>query len=441
MRRLLHTSPGWWDLPELRQIGSPLEHNGAVAESQIRAADAIGADRCWFGVNGATGLLQTALLAMTTPGDAVLMPRNCHKSLIQTCVLGDLTPVLFDLPYKHDRGHADALTASWLQTVLKSITEATPTITAAVLVHPTYQGYASQPDELINLLHQQGWAVLVDEAHGSHFATDVDPNLPKSSLRSGADLVVHSLHKSATGLTQTAVLWHQGNRIDPAWIERSLGWLQTTSPSALLLASCECALQEWFSQTGRNQLRRRLVQARALQNQLRDDGLPILSTDDPLKLVLHTGTIGVTGLNADSWMLQHGVAAELPEPATLTFCLGYGTRRGLRRRFKKQWDAMKAKLGQEQPLPLIPSPPIPKLSWPSEKLSNAWRCRSELVRFDHAEGRIAAELVCPYPPGIPLVVPGEKLDLKRIQWMQYQKQLWGEQIQSQFKVMPIEVTN
>jgi lysine decarboxylase/arginine decarboxylase len=96
-KRLLRQRAGVWDLPELAEIGGPLEPEGAVGESQRESAAAMGADRCWYGVNGATGLLQAALLAIAQPGDAVLMPRNVHRSLIQACVLGDIKPLLKSL--------------------------------------------------------------------------------------------------------------------------------------------------------------------------------------------------------------------------------------------------------------------------------------------------------------------------------------------------------
>ena len=187
-----------------------------------------------------------------------------------------------------------------------------------MLVHPTYQGYASDPKPLIGLLQQQGWPVLVDEAHGSHFAAGVDPALPPSALEGGADLVVHSLQKSAAGLAQTAVLWMQGDRVDPDAVERSLGWLQTTSPSALLLASCEAALEQWQQPDGRRRLQCRLVEGRKLAEDLRKDGLPLLASQDPLRLVLHTGAAGISGLEADQWLLKRGLAAELPEPVSYT---------------------------------------------------------------------------------------------------------------------------
>ena len=105
IRRLLRNKPVLWDLPELPEIGSPTCILGAVSKSQCEAAEAFGAKKCWYGVNGATGLLQSAVLAIAKPQQAILMPRNVHRSIIQACILGDISPVFFDLPFLEDRGH------------------------------------------------------------------------------------------------------------------------------------------------------------------------------------------------------------------------------------------------------------------------------------------------------------------------------------------------
>ena len=115
IKTLLRLRPGIWDLPELFEIGGPLISEGAIAESQKSSAYEVGVDRCWYGVNGATGLLQSSLLALARPGQAVLMPRNIHKSCIQACLFGGLTPLLFDVPYLTDRGHASIFDRKWLQ--------------------------------------------------------------------------------------------------------------------------------------------------------------------------------------------------------------------------------------------------------------------------------------------------------------------------------------
>ena len=435
MRRLLQRPAGLWDLPELPALGGPLENDGAVADSQRAAADAMGVNRCWYGVNGATGLLQAALLGISRPGEAVLMPRNAHRCLIQACLLGQLTPLLFDLPYQPDRGHPAPADGPWLESVLAALPAKHPPISAAVLVHPTYQGYGLDPAPLIRSLQQRGWPVLVDEAHGSHFAADVDPELPPSALQGGADLVVHSLQKSATGLAQTAVLWQQGERVDTDALQRSLGWLQTTSPSALLLASCEAALHHWRSSAGRRQLRQRLVQARTLRDQLRRDGLPLLTTDDPLRLVLHSGRAGISGLDADDWLLPRGLVAELPEPATLTFCLGLTDQRGLRRTLRRAWKQLLNAHPDRAPQPPLLPPPLPLVAQPEVPLAEAWRAPRRLCALEQAEGTIAADLLCPYPPGIPLLVPGERLDGARLHWLLEQRQLWGDQIPARLAVL------
>ena len=428
LRRLLRRRAGTWDLPELPAIGGPLESEGAVGLSQQRAAAAMGVDRCWYGVNGATGLLQAALLGICRPGQAVLMPRNAHRSLIQACLLGHLTPLLFDLPFLSDRGQPKPADADWLDRVLEALPDQHPAIGAAVLVHPTYQGYATDPRPLIARLQQRGWPVLVDEAHGSHFAAAVDQGLPASAVQSGADLVVHSLQKSASGLAQTAVLWLQGNRVDPEAIERSIGWLQTTSPSALLLASCEASLNDWQTDQGRERLLKRLAEGRRLRQDLLSDGLPLLSNQDPLRLVLHTGSAGISGLEADDWLMQRGLVAELPEPATLTLCLGLVKQRRLRSQLKGLWRALRSAHPDRGPQPPFEPPPLPLVQAPDLPLAKAWRAERRCCPLRQAENKVAAELLCPYPPGIPLLVPGERLDSRRLQWLLRQQKLWGDQI-------------
>jgi len=249
LRRLLQQSPGCWDLPELPEIGGPLEAEGAVAEAQAAAAALLGAQRCWFGVNGASGLLQVGLLALAQPGERVLLPRNLHRSLLHGCLLGQLRPVLFDLPF-------DAATGLWLpptpasfQRHLSEALAAGP-LAAVVLVSPSYQGLAAELPALVALAHQHGLPVLLDEAHGAHLG--LDPRLPPSGLASGADLVVQSLQKAAGGLAQSAVLF-QGAGADEQLcqarsqaIERALLWLQTSSP----LNTCRCTGDGCSSRSG-----------------------------------------------------------------------------------------------------------------------------------------------------------------------------------------------
>ena len=434
LRRLLRQSPGSWDLPELPEIGGPLERQGAVASSQAQLAEAMGVDHCWFGVNGATGLLQAGLLAMAQPGDAVLLPRNAHRCLIAACELGGVMPVFLPVPFLADRGHAGSMNAEGLRQSLDPWPDPGRPIAGAVLVHPTYHGYSAEIRELIELLHAKGLPVMVDEAHGTHLAFAAKRSRPLSALAAGADLVVHSLHKSAPGLAQTAVLWHRAQRVDHARLHRSLARLQTTSPSALLLASCETTLNWLFSHHWSSLYEARRSEAINLVDDLRGRGVHIHASDDPLRLILATGELGVSGLDADDLCMRQGVIAELPEPLCLTFCLGFARHRGLAKRLLRIWRAL-ALEGGGVPLTQIPDPPlqstsIPELT-PDEAQRRAHRIRPLAQCVDH----IAAELICPYPPGVPLLVPGERISADRCRWLQSQHQRWPDQVPGMVKVL------
>ncbi len=423
MARLLRRPPASWDLPELPQLGGPLEAEGAVAEAQRQAASLYGARRCWFGVNGASGLLQAALLALAPPGSAVLLPRNLHRSLLHACALGNLRPQLFDLPF-------DPLSGLWLPPspahlarVLETAMGGADPPVAAVLVDPTYQGLAADLPALVRALHAAGLPVLVDQAHGDGAA-----------VAAGADLSVLSLQKSGAGLAQSALLLAQGDRVDPRDLERSLLWLQTSSPSALLLASSAASVAEAFSAAGQAQRRRAVVRAQELRRRLAAAGLEPLANADPLRLVLATAPLGFHGLAADAWLLERGVICELPEPGALTFCLGLVPPPGLERRLPRALAALRRSLGGA-PLPPFTPPPLPLVAAPELPLGQAWRAPADDLALERCAGRIAAEPLCPYPPGIPLLVPGERIDADRAAWLAEQARFWPNQMPQTLRVV------
>jgi lysine decarboxylase len=423
LARLLRRAPGRWDLPELPELGGPLEPEGAVAEAQRQAAALFGAERCWFGVNGASGLLQAALLALAPPGARVLLPRNLHRSLLHACALGDLQPLLFDLPFDPVSGLWQPPTPAHLARVLAAAMEGPEPPVAAVLVDPTYQGLAADLPALVALLHSAHLPVLVDQAHGAGAA-----------VAAGADLTVLSLQKSGGALAQSAVLLARGERVDPRALERSLLWLQTSSPSALLLASSAAALAEWFSPAGQRRRHRAQGRARQLRLRLTRCGLEPLANADPLRLVLATGPLGFHGLAADAWLQERGVICELPEPGALTFCLGLVPPPGVERSLPRALLALRQALGQA-PLPPFTPPPLPLLAAPELPLGQAWRAAAEPVELSRCAGRLAAEPLCPYPPGIPLLVPGERIDAERAAWLGEQGRLWPGQLPRTLRVV------
>jgi lysine decarboxylase len=342
--------------------------------------------------------------------------------------------VLFDLPFAPASGLWLPPTPAQLAAVLDQALAAGP-LAALVLVSPSYQGLVGDLPALIALAHQRGVPVLLDEAHGAHLG--LDGRLPPAALACGADLVVQSLQKAAGGLAQSAVLLQglAGPRVlDAERIERALLWFQTSSPSALLLASSQAALTHLHSPAGRRQLARTLSRAEHVRERVQAAGLPLLKNQDPLRLVLQTAALGINGLEADAWLLQRGLIAELPEPGALTFCLGLQPPRGLAWRLPRILLQLRRALGAD-PWPAFSRPPLPPLAEPEQPLAQAWRAPAERLPFAAVAGRIAAEPLCPYPPGIPLLIPGERIDAARRDWLLEQRQLWPGQIPDTVRVV------
>jgi lysine decarboxylase len=422
LRKVLRRAPGSWDLPELPSWGGPLLKEGAVAEAQRRCAALLGAETCWFGVNGASGLLQAALLAMAPPGSRVLLPRNLHRSLLHACVLGGLEPLFYAPPFDPSTGLWLPLPPALLATILTTALAQGP-VAALVLLDPTYQGLATDLAPLVRLAHGHDIPVLVDQAHGRGEA-----------LTAGADLVVLSPQKVGGGLAQGAALLSQGNRVAIPALETSLLWLQTSSPSALLLTSTAAALEQMASAAGKGQRERAERRGRNLARRLEEEGLALVPTQDPLRLLVHTGAFGVNGLRADAWLQERGVMAELPEPALLLFCLGLAPPRTLERQLPPLLAHLRRALGGA-PLPAVPTPPVPLVGRLEMPIGQAWRSPGTWVPLREAVGRVAAEPLVPYPPGIPLVVPGERMDGERAAWLEEQHTLWPGQITDTVKVV------
>ena len=433
---LLKKRPGLWDLPDLPEIGTTLTKQGLVSEAQNYFSEKFNVNNCWFGVNGATGLIQASIFTMAKSGDYILVPRNVHNCVIKICTLANIIPIFFDIPFEEKIGHYQPITSKWLKNILNQELLKNKKISGAILVNPYYQGYASEIDSLIEIFHQEKIPVLVDEAHGSYFMFCEDMGLPRSAIRSKADLVVHSLHKSLNGLTQTAILWHLGNNIKGSELADNLNLLQTSSQSSLLLSSCEESIKDWLNQESLQKYKKRIFEARNIFEKLIDKGIPLIRTQDPLKIILNTGIIGIDGFTADKFFYENGLIAELPEAMTLTFCLGFAKQNNFINIFSKLWNKLLLRKAPQLDIKNL-KPPFSLVQIPEVNPTEAWRKSSFKVPFEKSIGKISAEIICPYPPGIPLIIPGEKIDKERINWLIGQSLYKNDLVNSYIKVFKI----
>ncbi|MGF1602817.1 MAG: aminotransferase class I/II-fold pyridoxal phosphate-dependent enzyme [Thermosynechococcaceae cyanobacterium] len=408
------------DLPELPELDDLFAPDGVIRDAQALAAEAFGAEQTWFLTNGSSCGVMAAILAVCNPGDRIIIPRNCHRSVISGLILSGAMPIFIEPELGPEFAYGLAL---------EKIAEALqqyPQTKAVMVTSPTYEGVCVDLDEIATLTHNHGIPLLVDEAHGPHFA--FHPDLPPSALSAGADLAIQSTHKVLGALTQAAMLHTQGDRISSQRISQSLQCLQSTSPSYLLLASLDAARQQMALQ-GTQILEHLIGSVKATRQQLQQiEGLSLLNFQCPApgfadlditRLTVGVNPLGLNGLQVDQRLHDHlAVTAELPTPSHLTFIPSLGTTQvdldqlvqALRQ------IALEAKEHSQQnstaPIWQRKAICIPQLSPRTASFA-----AQETVGWEQAADRISAELVCPYPPGIPVLYPGGKITMADLDYL------------------------
>lgn len=419
-----------YDLPELPGLDNLLDPQGVIQVAQTLAAEAFGAEQTWFLANGSTAGLLAAILTVCAAGEKIILPRNVHRSVISGLILAGAMPIFVQPEYDADWDLVQGVDPVTIALALNQH----PDAKAVLVVSPTYHGVCSDLQMIAHLTHQANLPLLVDEAHGAHFA--FHPELPPSALNCGADLVVQSTHKTLSALTQAAMMHVQGDRLDRQRLSQSLALVQSTSPNYLLLASLDAARQQMALQ-GDELMAQTLdlaSQARANLTQLEPiavlqpeaAGDPGFAHLDRTRLTVRVDQVGITGFEADERLLQDfAVLAELPALRHLTFIISLGNT-------ASDIDRLGQGLAALRHLNLKPMPPfqprwlLPTLLSPVMVPREAFFAAHRTVPIAQAVGHICAELICPYPPGIPLLMPGEEVTLGAIEALQEVQAAGGE---------------
>lgn len=412
----------WWgraclqaDLPELPELDNLFVPQSVIQQAQDLAAEAFGAEQTWFLVNGSTCGVIAAILATCNPGEYIVLPRNCHQSVISGLVLAGAVPVFVEPDYDPTQDLAYSVTPAAIEAALSRYPEAR----AVLLVHPTYHGVVGQIEAVACIVHRYGIPLLVDEAHGPHFA--FHPDLPVAALAAGADLSVQSTHKVLSALTQAAMLHVQGSRIDRDRLSQALRLLQSTSPNYLLLASLDAARQQ-MALRGDALMTRTLNLAAQVGAWVRElPGLSILEPKqdgktpgfaalDATRLTVTVAELGLSGFEADTILHeQFGVTAELPTLRQLTFILSLGNTPEEIRCLMQALTQLAQHHRRSEPQFLPSLQPERTVSVPERSPREAFLAPKTAQPLEQTVGRVSAELVCPYPPGIPILVPGERI--------------------------------
>ena len=412
------------DLPELPGLDNLFAPEGVILQAQALAADAFGAEHTWFLANGSTCGIQAAILATCGPGDKLVLPRNVHTSAIAGLILSGAVPIYVSPPYSSGWDISLGVSPEAIDQALT----AHPDARAVLVVSPTYHGVCSDIAAIAALTHARNIPLIVDEAHAPHFA--FHPELPKSALAAGADIAVQSAHKVLSAFTQAALLHMQSGRIDRSRLSQSLQLTQSTSPSYLLLGSLDAARQQMATEGQSLMARTLLLADQAAQALCQLPGLRVLQprwpkknndiSGDRTRLTVDVSALGITGFEADDLLhTSLSVTAELPTLRHLMFIVSLGN---------TQSDITQLITGFKQlcqqhpptflsPLPHSPSPPLPHPPSPytPHQAFFASHCRLPTAQ---AVGHICAETICPYPPGIPALMPGELISKDAVAYLQ-----------------------
>ena len=379
------------------------EPQSCIKEAQRLAAKLWHADETIFFVNGTTSAIQAMILGTLRAGDLVFIPRNAHRSVISGLILSGAMPIF--LPIEFDAGLKVPLNVS-VATIERAIKKY-PQARAILLVSPNYYGVAADLEKIATLAHEAGMILLIDEAHGAHL--QFCEELPRSAMDSGADLAAQSTHKLLGALTQCSMLMFRKKFAERVKVAASL--LQTTSPNQILLASLDIARLQ-MEQSGREKVSRAVELAKSLRAEIKlIDGLRIFDAAgnfslDATKVTVNVENLGLSGYEAEKILREElKVQCELSDAANLLFLITYADDEAT---ISRLVDALKKlprrSLKNSTLYSLLSTFSIATLS-PRETFYSP----VEVVELKKSIGRICAEEVTIYPPGIPLLMPGEKI--------------------------------
>ena len=392
-------------MEELDDLHSP---HSCIKAAEKFAAELWHADDALFMINGTSSAIQAMILATLKPNDLVFVPRNSHRAVTAGLILSGAVPIFLPVDFSAELKIPLNVTASTIRRAIKKF----PQARALILTSPNYYGVAADVKGIAEMLHAAGMLLLVDEAHGAHL--QFCERLPMSAMDAGADLAAQSTHKLLGSMTQTSMLMVRKNFVDVDAVRRAASLLQTTSPNQLLLASLDIARLQ-MAEVGRE----KILNAVELSQRLRAEVQKIsaLKTFDAVKdfeldltkVTVNVEGAGLTGIDAEK-ILRHKfkIQCELSDAANLLFIISYADDDVT---ISKLVDALSSNSFQVSGFSFQKPYKLQATSYQLAEMTprEIFFAESEIVPLEKSVGRICAEEVTFYPPGIPILNMGERI--------------------------------
>ena len=406
------------DITEIDGFDNLHHPQGIIRDSQMAAAELYGSRECFFSVNGSTAALLAAISASVRRGGQILMARNCHKAVYHAVYLRDLKPTYIYPHIVHDLGINGGITPSRVKRAL----EENPDIEAVLITSPTYDGIVSDIAGIARVAAEHDITLIVDEAHGAHFR--FSDYFPGSAVNLGADLVVQSLHKTLPSMTQTAVLHRCSDRVSGESLQKFMGIYQSSSPSYILMASMDACIdkmkrdgEEMFREFTKNlrEIRERLEKCRCIKlaasDMIGDAGI---FDYDRSKLLLFTNGTSLTGkMLHDILSREFHLQMEMDSLNYVPAIASVGdTREGLIRMCDAieeidRRESLRIREREKEDILDQFSPYMPMKQITG--IADAMESPVKRCPLEESIGKVSSEFVYLYPPGIPILVPGEQI--------------------------------
>ena len=398
------------DVNSMKPLDNLAHPVSVIREAQQLAAEAFGADDAFFMVNGTTSAVQAMIMSTCMAGDEIILPRNVHRSAINALVVCGAVPVYINPGQERRIGIPLGMSVD----DIKKTIAAHPSAKAILVNNPTYYGICSNLPEIVRLAHEAGMRVLADEAHGTHFYFHEE--LPISAMAAGCDMAAASIHKTGGSLTQSSILLTR-RPVNPDYVRQIITLTQSTSASYLLLSSLDISRRN-LNFRGRDMFQKTMDFADYARGEINDlggyyaFGPELVNGDtvfafDRTKLSVHTRDIGLAGIEVYDYLRDdYGIQIEFGDIGNLLAIISCGDRMMDVERLISALEEIK-RLHERSAAGLFDHEYIdPVIAMAPQ---DAFYAKKRRVPMRESTGLVAGEFVMSYPPGIPIVAPGERI--------------------------------